>query len=258
MRTRNVKNQNASLMKNQSHPIRLMRPHSIGSVSLQFSGGDKSQVFVFDLGGVVIKWRSNDPIYRYIAKRYDVPYATMKRTLIGNLLKVESGEISTEEFVQEGLSRVGRRLRTGDSGKELWLRPFAQSAKVRLGVASLVATLRKRGYRAYGLSNISPPHLALGRARGWTNLFDGFFASYELGCVKPQAEIFEKVLGAIGASPDQVVFIDDTPACIRGAEEFGIRRAIRFQSIPQLKKDIDEAILAYKGTKTVSHPWNPQ
>jgi FMN phosphatase YigB (HAD superfamily) len=69
--------------------------------------------------------------------------------------------------------------------------------------------------------------------------------------VKPQAEIFEKVLGVIGASPDQVVFIDDTPVCIRGAKEFGIRRTVRFRSIPQLKRDASKAILAYKRTKAI-------
>jgi FMN phosphatase YigB (HAD superfamily) len=228
-----------------------MNPHGAGPVSLQLNGNAKSPVFVFDLGGVLIKWHNNDQIYRYIARRYHVPFATMERALIGGLPKVESGEVPTEDFVRDGLLKVGRSLRAGDSGEELWLRPFAQSAKVRLGVARLVAALRKQGYPVYALSNISPQHLAFASTRGWTKLFDGFFASCELGCVKPQAEIFEKVLDAIGASPDQVTFIDDNPICIRGAKEFGIRRAIRYQSIPQLKKGVDEVIFAYKRTKPI-------
>lgn len=207
---------------------------------------DGPPIFLFDLGGVLIKWHGNDPIYRYIAERYGVPFATMKGALAGELLKVESGETSTEEFVRAGLSKVGRRLGTGDSGEGLWLRPFAQLAKERLGVARMVTILRKRGYAVYCLSNISPPHLAFCRRRGWTNLFDGFFASCELGCVKPQPEIFEKVLDAIGSSPDRVVFIDDTPVCVRGAEEFGIGRAVRFHSIAQLKKDLNAVTRAYK------------
>jgi HAD superfamily hydrolase (TIGR01509 family) len=203
---------------------------------------DKPLIFVFDLGGVLIKWHNNDQIYRYIAKRYDVPFAAMKSALSGGLLHVESGEVSTEEFVQEGLSKVGRSLRAGDSGEELWLRPFARSVKLRLGVARLIASLRKEGYSVYGLSNISPQHLSFIRAKGWAKLFDGFFASCELGCVKPQAEIFEKVLDSIGVSPEKVAFIDDNPICIRGARQFGISRAVRFRSIPQLKKDIDKAM----------------
>jgi putative hydrolase of the HAD superfamily len=205
------------------------------------SNDERAPVFLFDLGGVLIKWHNNDPIYKYIAERYQVPFGELKLALAPNLPSVESGGASTEGFVKEGLSQLHRRLKPGDTGEELWLLPFAELVKLRLGVARTITRLREQGHRVYCLSNISPPHLEFIRSEGWADLFDRFFASCELGYVKPQPEIFEKVLKAIAASPDQVVFIDDSPVCIAGARAAGIDSAFRFQSISRMQKDIHRA-----------------
>jgi len=204
------------------------------------SKDEHAPVFLFDLGGVLIKWHNNDPIYRYIADRYEVPFGKLKLTLAPSLLSVESGEISTGAFVEEGLSKLQRRLKPGDTGEELWLRTFAELVTLRLGVARTIARLRDEGHHVYCLSNISPPHLAFIRSKGWTNLFDTFYASCELGCVKPEAEIFEKVLKETATSADRIVFIDDSPVCITGAKAAGISQAFRFQSIPQMRKDFQK------------------
>lgn len=50
-------------------------------------------VFIFDFGGVMIKWKNNFPIYDYIADSYDVPRPEMRRVLESALPRLESGEI---------------------------------------------------------------------------------------------------------------------------------------------------------------------
>jgi putative hydrolase of the HAD superfamily len=198
----------------------------------------KRLVYVFDFGGVVIKWKNNNPIYDYIADRYVVPRAKLRRVLDLTLPRLESGDISTREFLTSGLARFGKRLRKGDAPEELWTLPFARLAKLRIGTIKIVRSLRKDGYRVFLFSNTSFPHARLMRRMHWDGLFDGLLTSCELRSCKPAPTAFRRALAKIGANPSEVVFIDDKEENVRGAKEFGIGWAIRFTSVARLKRDI--------------------
>lgn len=198
----------------------------------------KRPVFIFDFGGVVIKWNNNYPIYDYIAERYGTPRAETRRAFDLALPTLETGDVSTREFLKGVLGEFGKQLRQGDSPEELWALPFERLVKFRNGTVALVASLRKRGYRVYLFSNTSAPHARLVRRKGWDRLFDGFLSSCELRSMKPGATAFARALESIGAEPSQVAFIDDKAANVKGAKDFGIRWAFRFTSLAQLERDI--------------------
>ncbi len=201
-------------------------------------------VFIFDFGGVVIKWKTNDPIFDYIAQRYRIPHVKMRQAFEAALPRLEAGEGSIREFLEDALALFGERLREGDSPEELWTVPFARYAKLRVGTVRLVASLRRRGYRVFLFSNTSPPHARFLKKVGWDKLFDGFLASCELRCLKPDPEAYGAVLGRIGVAPSETVFIDDKEANVQGAKEFGIRWAFRFTSVARLKRDVETPISA--------------
>ncbi len=207
----------------------------------------KSPVFVFDFGGVVIKWNINNPIFDYIAERYGIPRAEARRAFELALPRLETGEVSTREYLEGVLKGFGKRLRRGDSPEELWTLPFERLVKFRMGTVAIVRSLRKRGYRVYLFSNTSIPHAELLRQKGWDRLFDGFLSSCELGSMKPSAEAFESALASIGADPSEVVFIDDKEANVEGAKDFGIRWAFRFTSLARLRRDIAAAVASSRG-----------
>jgi FMN phosphatase YigB (HAD superfamily) len=194
----------------------------------------KRPVFVFDFGGVVIKWKNNNPIFDYVADRYGIPRAEMRRVLGLALPRLETGDVSMREFLEEALGEFGKRLRKGDSPDGLWTLPFERLVKFRVGTVELVASLRRRGYRVYLFSNTSLPHVKLLRRNGWDKLFDGFLSSCELRSMKPSATAFGRALAEIGANPSDVVFIDDREENVKGAKDFGIRWAFRFTSIGRL------------------------
>jgi putative hydrolase of the HAD superfamily len=198
----------------------------------------RSPVFIFDFGGVVIKWKNNDPIFDYIADRYGVPSPEMRRAFELALPRLETGEVSMRDFLEEVLGEFGKHLRKGDSPDGLWTRPFERLVKFRKGTLELVRSLRTRGYPVYLFSNTSVPHAELVRRRGWDRPFDGFLSSCELRSMKPSATAFARALAKIGAKPSQVVFIDDKEENVRGAKDFGIRWAFRFTSLARLRKDI--------------------
>lgn len=204
----------------------------------------KRPVFVFDFGGVVIKWRNNNPIFDYVADRYGIPRAEMRRVFELALPRLETGDVSMREFMEEALGKFGNRLRKGDSPDALWTLPFERLVKFRVGTVELVTSLRRKGYRVYLFSNTSPPHARLLRRKGWDKLFDGFVSSCELGSMKPSATAFGRALAEIGANPSDVVFIDDKEENVKGAKDSGIRWAIRFTSLRLLKREVAEAISA--------------
>ena len=51
---------------------------------------------------------------------------------------------------------------------------------------------------------------------------ENVFVSYELGLLKPNQEIYKKVLQTLNIEPEEAVFIDDKPRNVEAAESLGI------------------------------------
>ena len=73
-------------------------------------------------------------------------------------------------------------------------------------ISSLPDELEKQG----GLRNIN-------------DLFEKVYLSYEVGCRKPDQEIFELVLKDAELKPSETLFIDDSIQHVEGAKKVGIR-----------------------------------
>ena len=54
------------------------------------------------------------------------------------------------------------------------------------------------------------------------DLFSACYVSGELGLLKPHAEIYRHVLGDLGITPAEAVFIDNRESNVAGAEALGI------------------------------------
>lgn len=61
------------------------------------------------------------------------------------------------------------------------------------------------------------------------DLFDEIVISAEVGCQKPQPEIFDILFKKLELNPNEVIFVDDTPKSLEGADKIGY--------IPVLYKD---------------------
>ena len=57
----------------------------------------------------------------------------------------------------------------------------------------------------------------------WPGYFSTLYFSGRLGMAKPDPRIFKHVLADLHVAPEDVVFIDDSPANIQAAEALGIR-----------------------------------
>jgi FMN phosphatase YigB (HAD superfamily) len=73
----------------------------------------------------------------------------------------------------------------------------------------------------------------------WLDQFDHLTFSAEVSLIKPDAAIYEHSLRGVGVAASEALFIDDKEPNVQGARAVGIR-AIRFQSIEQLRRELRE------------------
>lgn len=70
--------------------------------------------------------------------------------------------------------------------------------------------LKKRGYKLYILSNFSKPlYDRCTKQMKFLELMDGGYMSWQIQCLKPEPEIYQKLLKDFEINPSKAVFIDD-------------------------------------------------
>lgn len=69
--------------------------------------------------------------------------------------------------------------------------------------------------------------------------FDRVYISVELGCMKPEPEIYRRALADLGCAPDRVFFVDDRPDNVKGARREGMRAEL-FRDVPTLEARLKE------------------
>ncbi len=91
------------------------------------------------------------------------------------------------------------------------------------GIELVLTELRKH-VRLVVLTNTNGIHAPEWRARYSDVLtyFEKVFASHEIGARKPEPEAFQIVLDYLNVDPGKVVFFDDTPKNVQGAQAIGI------------------------------------
>jgi FMN phosphatase YigB (HAD superfamily) len=102
------------------------------------------------------------------------------------------------------------------------------------GAAELVDEVR-RAVPSGCLSNTNALHWETHAAR-WALLqsFDVQFLSFEMGCVKPDPELFAAVGAALALPPGRVLFLDDNQLNVEAAVEAGFQ-ATRVQGVDEAR-----------------------
>ena len=91
-------------------------------------------------------------------------------------------------------------------------------------VWTLAEAVRTRGVRTAILSNgVSEIMDTVQRERGVTDRFDAVVVSYEVGCAKPDAAIFELTLDRLGVAAADALFVDDRLENLEGARRVGLK-----------------------------------
>jgi len=76
---------------------------------------------------------------------------------------------------------------------------------------------------------------------GFEQLVDVIIYSYEVGLAKPDPRVYRLLCDRLVVSPEEVVFLDDSPENVEGACELGIH-ALLHESTAQSIKAVDPSL----------------
>jgi putative hydrolase of the HAD superfamily len=109
------------------------------------------------------------------------------------------------------------------------------------GAEELVAETSERVCVAM-LSNMNAVHWDAA-VSGWPLIkhFDHVFTSFQLGLIKPDAEVFHHVVDALGIEADQVFFVDDNQINVDGAMAAGLRAEV-VRGVAEARAAVERAL----------------
>jgi glucose-1-phosphatase len=177
--------------------------------------------FLFDLGNTLIKL-AYERVLESICHESSVSRDDLVELLEapGSYRDMERGAITFWEFYEFLCDRAGYRGSIREF-HELWSDFFDGTSP---GAEELLERVRAR-YRVAFLSNSNEVHAEL-IPRKFSSLFekdDRFIFSHRFKVAKPDPEIFRRALDTIGATPHQVVFVDDLSENVTVARSLGMQ-----------------------------------
>lgn len=193
---------------------------------------------IFDLGGVLV--RTEDRTARNkLAERVGLTYDELSALVFDSqsALQATRGEITTEEHWDEVRKKLGLR-------KEEFPRvplEFWGGDRLDENLVNYLRDLRPQ-YKTALLSNAwDDLRQMIEEVWGFDNAFDRMVISAEVGLVKPDRKIYERVLSELEVKPAEAVFVDDFPENIAGAKAVGLK-AIQFFSPEQALQDLERLL----------------
>lgn len=188
---------------------------------------------VFDLGGVVVDYDPKEYLMeRFYHERtehfiYNAVFGSAEWVLMdqGKLAWKDAVEIFMARGVENDLAFEMKAV----------LSEWTELLQTRKATVNLIRILKKKGFRVYYLSNMSAEVLAYLKRRDYFTLFDGGIASYEVGLLKPDVEIYQLLIDQYQLVPQETIFTDDHKANSAAAFQAGIT-GIQFLNVKNFCK----------------------
>ena len=178
----------------------------------------KITTLLIDLGGVLVdlNWREKVSV---LLQR-DVPFEQLHQAWIDSaaVRQFESGKVNFDQFI----NRFRQEFDIDKDDFSLQQDFMGMLAGPKTGATEILMEL-KQHYRLALLSNTNPPHIQeVKQHYGLLEHFDDLFLSFEMGCMKPDQEIYQRTLQMLNVEPGEICFFDDGLINVRAAEAIGI------------------------------------
>ncbi len=193
---------------------------------------------VFDLGGVLVEWDPDGIISRLYANRQDQRTVKESVFLHEDWKELDRGTLEEEDAIASFSKRSGRPM---EEIRTLMART-KESLDLLPGSLDLLDYLKGLGLSLFCLSNINAPTLAYLKDRyHFWDLFRGVMISGDLKLLKPEPEIYQRLLSQYELEPGETVLVDDQPSNVVGAEAVGMR-GVWFTSPDDCRRQLERLI----------------
>ena len=199
---------------------------------------------VFDLGNVLIEWNS-EKILTYFEPEKE-RQQVLRQVIFesGVWHQTDRGERSLKEACEEVLAQLDVSYH---SAVKNILYHWYEVVHVYSDLQERIRLWADQGYRIYILSTTCEIfyHIEKAGLLPIYPLLSGYILSSEVGVVKPEAEIYQKLLKKYGLNPVESVFIDDIQANLDTAAELGFETILSTSETENIRAM--ETLLALKG-----------
>lgn len=190
---------------------------------------------IFDIGNVLLEFNPKEYLKSKIEE--DKVEDVLKEIFQSEeWIMLDRGTILEEEAIKVITSRSNGNEELIKLAFENWydiLNPIEKTIEI-------LRSLKKAGYKVYYLSNF---HLMafehVTSKYDFFNEFDGGVVSYKEKLVKPEVEIYNKIIEKYSLNSNETIFIDDMEVNINKAKEVGVK-TILFKSPEELLVDLLE------------------
>lgn len=108
------------------------------------------------------------------------------------------------------------------------------------GTVKILSELKEKGYKLYLLSNFHCLAFETVYSKyEFFKHFDGGIISYKENLLKPESEIYYKLLDTYNLNAEECLFIDDTLVNVEAARTLGIN-TVHFEGCEMLRKSLSE------------------
>jgi len=191
---------------------------------------------IFDLGNVLLKFNPIEYLHTKIQSKEEVQQIHEIIFNSEEWLLLDRGVITEEEAVNKICSRSAENSEIIKTIMHNWyqiLTPIEDTVEV-------LKELKHKGHRIYFLSNF---HLLayedVIKRYDFFQYFDGGILSCKEKLMKPEKEIYDKLIEKYKIKPEESIFIDDTMVNVESAIKLGFE-AILFTNSKDLKKELNQ------------------
>ncbi|MFW9826267.1 MAG: HAD family hydrolase [Candidatus Thorarchaeota archaeon] len=175
---------------------------------------------IFDLGNVLLNFKPQKFLLKYIPDEEYVKEFTIKVIGSNIWLDLDRGTISIKNAEKEFL-----KIFPKESTFIIWffkrwmemLTPIHKNIKI-------LYDLKTNGYKTYILSNyIIEAFNFVSKKYDFFSLFNGDIISSNVKMIKPEIEIYQKLIDKYNLVPEESVFIEDVPRFLLPARKLKIK-----------------------------------
>ncbi len=179
---------------------------------------------VFDLGGVLLRWRPREVMRAAMPQRAlsdaaadDIAHAIFQG-FGGDWGEFDRGTVEPPELV----ARIARRTGLPPADVQAVVDVIPAELEPLTEAVALLAALAQQGHPLYFLSNMPASYADhIERQHGFFSHFRGGVFSARVGHIKPEPAIFQLTAQQFGLVPAESLFIDDVAHNIDAAHALG-------------------------------------
>lgn len=197
----------------------------------------KIKAICFDLDGVFFTNKGKQSFQTALTTEFRISEQVARDFMTSSpeMSKLVRGQIRPEEFWQSLRDKTGITA-TDKELTERWVKDYEVDEKVKDAVISA----KRQGYITCVCTNNNAIRLPILVERFRLNdLFDNIVSSHNVKHCKPEKEIFEALVTGARVKPEELVYSDDNPDRLKGAEELGIK-TFQFHNFEQFLSKLNE------------------